>query len=99
MHEITVLNNQIMVKLKKELYVDNTTNLREQLISYLEKGYKNFLLDMGEVTYIDSTGIGFILSFHKKAFSAEGKVIVKGLQGPVKEIFEITRLTNFMEIN
>lgn len=97
--EFTVQSNQILVKLKKELYVDDASNLLDQLGSYLEKGYNNFLLDMKELTYIDSAGLGVILGIHKKAFNKGGKITLKGLEGPVKEIFELTRLTKVFEIH
>lgn len=97
--EFAIQSDRILVRLKKELYVDDASILLEQLGSYLEKGYKNFLIDMKELTYIDSAGLGVILGIHKKAFNIGGKIIIKDIQGSVKEIFELTRLTKVFEIH
>ncbi|HHY72400.1 MAG TPA: STAS domain-containing protein [Bacillus bacterium] len=97
--EFFVQPDHITVKLKNELYIDDASSLRDQLLTYTDKGYNNFLLDLKELTYIDSAGLGVIIGIHKRAFNNGGKVVIEGIQGPVKEIFELTRLTKVFEIH
>lgn len=97
-YNINVEQDQIYITLSKEFYVEEASNFREDLLPYLDKGFKYFILDLSGLTYIDSSGLGVIIGIQKRAISNGGKVIIKGLKGPVKELFELTRLTKIFEI-
>ncbi len=56
------------------------------------------LLDFTEVDYINSTGIALIVSTMAKARSAGCRMIASGLNEHYREIFQITRLSDFMTI-
>lgn len=90
--------NRILLALTGNIYVEEATIVREQLLEYLQEDYKYFVLDVNNLHYIDSSGLGVLVAIHKRALQNGGKVIIKGLQGSVKELFELTRLTNVFEI-
>lgn len=56
------------------------------------------VLNFTEVDYINSTGIALIVSILGKARKDQRKVVAYGLSEHYAEIFEITRLSDFMEI-
>jgi anti-anti-sigma factor len=56
------------------------------------------LLNFQEVEYINSTGIALIVSLLAQARKAHRKIVVYGLSDHYIEIFEITRLADFMTI-
>ncbi len=56
------------------------------------------LLDFAKVDYINSTGIALIVTLMAKARSAGWQVIASGLNEHYREIFQITRLSDFMSI-
>jgi anti-sigma B factor antagonist len=56
------------------------------------------LLDFAEVGYINSTGIALIVSVLARARSQGRKVIACGLSPHYREIFDITRLSDFIEL-
>ena len=58
----------------------------------------NFLLDLEKVDYIDSSGLGVLVAINKRTLQNRGKLIIKGINGLVKELFELTRLTKVFEI-
>lgn len=59
----------------------------------------NFLaLNFGDVEYINSTGIALIVGVLAKARKDSQEVIAFGLTDHFKNIFEITRLSDFMQI-
>lgn len=69
--------------------------------AYDEAGQLNseaLVLNFGNVDYINSTGIALIVSILGKARKDQRKVVVYGLSEHYLEIFEITRLSDFMEI-
>lgn len=91
-------NGAVTVTLTGSLYVEEAAMLREKLISYLEAGERNFFIDLQNVDYIDSSGLGVMVAIQKRALQNGGKVVIRGLKGIVKELFEMTRLTKVFEI-
>jgi|SRR3954447_21808577 anti-sigma B factor antagonist len=61
-------------------------------------GAPSMLLDFGDVDYINSTGIALIVGLLGRARAAGIAVAACGLTDHYREIFEITRLSDFMSI-
>lgn len=55
-------------------------------------------LDFASVGYINSTGIALIVSILARARAERRKVIASGLSAHYREIFDITRLSDFIEL-
>ena len=96
--EITVADNHVVVNVCGSIYVEEAAQIRESLIGYIEKGHKTFVVDLGNVDYIDSSGLGTLVAIQKRALQNGGSVIIKNLKGLVKDLFELTRLTKVFEI-
>ena len=96
--EITVTDNHVVVNLSGSIYVEEAAQIRESLIGYIEKGHKTFVVDLGNVDYIDSSGLGTLVAIQKRALQNGGSVIIKNQKGLVKDLFELTRLTKVFEI-
>ena len=56
------------------------------------------LLDFAAVDYINSTGIALIVSVLARARAERRKVVASGLSAHYREIFDITRLSDFIEL-
>jgi len=56
------------------------------------------VLDFAAVDYIDSTGIALIVSVLARARAERRKVVACGLSPHYREIFDITRLSDFIEL-
>jgi anti-sigma B factor antagonist len=56
------------------------------------------VLDFAAVGYINSTGIALIVSVLAKARAQRRKVVASGLSPHYREIFDITRLSDFIEL-
>jgi anti-sigma B factor antagonist len=54
------------------------------------------LLNFAEVSYINSTGIALIVGLLAEARASERRILVSGLSDHYKEIFEITRISDFV---
>lgn len=65
----------------------------------LEAAPRRILLDFAGVTFINSTGIAIIVGLIGRARAAQVKVEAFGLSDHYREIFEITRLVEFMAIH
>ena len=56
------------------------------------------VLDFASVVYINSTGIALIVSILARARAERRKVVASGLSAHYQEIFDITRLSDFIEL-
>jgi anti-sigma B factor antagonist len=56
------------------------------------------VLDFASVDYINSTGIALIVSVLARARAERRKVVASGLSPHYREIFDITRLSDFIEL-
>ncbi len=62
-------------------------------------GPRRILLNFSDVTFINSTGIALVVGLLGRARAAHVKVEACGLNDHYREIFEITRLVDFMTIH
>ena len=71
---------------------ENTGILRDELRSLLAQGNKNILLNMKDVTYVDSAGLGELVGAYTTATNQGGSVKLLHLQGKMKDLMQITKL-------
>lgn len=96
--QIRLSNQHVYVTLRGNIYVEQASSIREQLIEYIERGHKSFTIDVAGVDYIDSSGLGVLVALHKRTQQGGGQLVIQGLRGAVKELFELTRLTKVFTI-
>lgn len=95
---IEVTGDTVVVHIHGSLYVNDAAALRMELLNYIQKGQKHFIINMTQTDYIDSSGLGVLVAVHKRAVEQKGSVKIRGMHGVVKELFELTRLTQVFEI-
>jgi anti-anti-sigma factor len=61
-----------------------------------QQGVGSVLLNFGDVGYINSTGIAVIVGLLARARKERRQLLACGLSDHYREIFEITRLSDFM---
>jgi anti-sigma B factor antagonist len=66
--------------------------LGEWIESASHSGANEIIVDMGGVTFMDSTGLATLIRFMKQCRAAGGDLCLANLQQPVRIIFELTRL-------
>lgn len=88
-----------MLTLQEErLDAHNSGDLRDRILKLLENGHQNLVVDLSEVRFIDSSGLGALLSGYKNATLRSGTFVLSGLQPRVQSMFELTRLHRVFEI-
>jgi len=92
-------NDVVIIYVKEErLDAHNSTELKSSVQKLFEDGKKNVLIDLKEVRFIDSSGLGALVSGFKNAISHQGNLKLSSLQSQVKSMFELTRLHRVFEI-
>jgi len=76
----------------------NSSELKDAILKQLETGQHRLLIDLKEVRFIDSSGLGALLSGYKNANLHQGSLVLVGPQPRVKSMFELTRLNRVFEI-
>jgi anti-anti-sigma factor len=76
-----------------EIDVATYPALRTALDDLHKGGFCRIIVDLSEVTYCDSTGIGVLAMYAKRLLDAGGRLEVTGLRPDVAEIFTIAGLT------
>lgn len=64
----------------------------------IKKGESNFILDLSRLDYISSAGLRSILSSSKRLKENKGEITLCGLQGGVKEVFDISGFSSIFTI-
>ena len=89
--------NDTVIKLKGDVNRDAEGGL-SAAYEEAQDGPGRLLLDFVEVDYINSTGIALIVGVLARARAASRSVGAFGLTPHYQELFQITRLSDFMEI-
>src|SRR6185437_3176641 len=71
---------------------ENTGILRDELRSLLSQGTKDIVLNMADVGYVDSAGLGELVGAFTTAANQGGSVKLLHLQGKMKDLLQITKL-------
>ena len=97
--DINRTGNSARVGVIGSMYVEDSAVVREKLITLLDEGVLNLTLDLHGLDYIDSSGLGVLISIHKRCLQKGGKMSVTGLRGMVEELFKLTRLDLVFEVS
>lgn len=89
----------IVIYVREErLDAHNSDALKSEMQRLFAEGHKNILVDLKDVRFIDSSGLGALVSGFKNAISHQGNLKLSTLQPQVKSMFELTRLHRVFEI-
>ena len=71
---------------------ESTGILRDELRSLLAQGNKQIILNMAGVSYVDSAGLGELVSAYTTATNQGGSLKLLHLQGKLHDLMQITKL-------
>jgi anti-sigma B factor antagonist len=75
-----------------------TNDLREHVKALLAAGKKKLVLDLAEVSYIDSSGLGTLVSLFTSATSAGAQLKLVQVSGRLHELLVTTKLLTVFDI-
>ena len=85
-------NGVIMVSVDGQLIVANRNELKDKVLKALETGESKFVLDFSSTEYIDSSGLGVLVSVSKKIREAGGELRLAGLNEDLRMLFWSTKI-------
>jgi anti-sigma B factor antagonist len=88
----------LIVEVEGQLIVANRQELKQKVLDALEAGSRKFLIDFTKTGYIDSSGLGVLVSLSKKIRDEGGDLRLAGLNEDLKTLFELTKLDTLFAI-
>ncbi len=87
-----------ILDIKGEIDLYNYCSLKDVVNKMKEKNIRNYIMNFEEVNYIDSSGIGTILSIYSGLVEEKKNFWIANLHGSVKRVIELTKLDKFLPI-
>ncbi len=78
---------------------EGSSALRETLREMVGKNQKKILLNLGDVSYIDSSGIGELVSGFTTVTNSGGQLKLLNLNKRVKDLLQITKLYTVFDVH
>lgn len=95
---IKVNDFSILTVQDERIDAHNSGELKEYLLQMMDKGENNIIVQLEHVRFIDSSGLGALLSGHKHMVAKSGRFALANIQQQVLSMFELTRLNRIFEI-
>ncbi|WP_027186033.1 STAS domain-containing protein [Desulfovibrio inopinatus] len=93
-----LIDDVILLQLKdKSLDVSNAADFKTMGLEYIDSGHHNILLDISEVEFIDSSGLG-VMVFLSKSVKKKGNFGVCSARPEVTKIIMLTRLDRVFHV-
>ena len=99
LNEYSVATGQAVVEVGGEIDVYTAPRLRETLISLVDSGNYQLVIDMEGVEFLDSTGLGVLVGGLKRVRAYDGSLDLVCTQERILKIFRITGLTKVFGIH
>jgi len=77
---------------------EGTMSIRNAIRSLLQSGAKNIVLNLADVSSVDSAGIGELMSAYTTVVNAGGKLMLLNLTKRIHELLAITKLLTVFEV-
>ncbi|MDF2571665.1 MAG: anti-anti-sigma factor [Sporomusa sp.] len=97
-HSLTVSGNQVTVSLDGKIYAHDAGIVRDELLEIIDQGATDIRFDLSKLNYIDSSGLGVLVTVHKRTAEKNGRLVLAGVQGMAAEILKRTRLDKVLHI-
>jgi anti-sigma B factor antagonist len=78
---------------------EGSSALRDLMREMVGKGQKKILLNLGDVSYIDSSGIGELVSGFTTVTNSGGEMKLLNLNKRVKDLLQITKLYTVFDVH
>lgn len=98
--ELKIRKNKdvFIIDVSGEMDLYNSYKLKELVMKMLERQVQCMIINMEEVDYIDSSGIGALIYICSTMKKANAKLFITNIHGSVKKVIELTKLMKFFPI-
>jgi len=87
-----------VVRVDGQLIVGNRQELKDLIQAAVDRGERRILVDFSGTGYIDSSGLGALVSIAKRVREVGGELRLSGLNEDLRSLFELTKLDTLFSI-
>lgn len=88
----------VVISVDGQLIVGNRHELKQKVMDALDVGERKVVIDFTNTGYIDSSGLGALVSLSKKIRDQGGELKLAGLNEDLRTLFELTKLDTLFTI-
>ncbi|MCU0821139.1 MAG: STAS domain-containing protein [Spirochaetes bacterium] len=88
----------VSLQIVGEIDLYNAPEIKDIISKLIEERCYNVVIDLERVSYIDSSGIGALISSLSNLKKYHGGLKIINVYASVRKVFELTKLTSFFEI-
>ncbi len=96
--QVSKSGDVMVIDVEGQLIVGNRQELKQKILDELDGGERKFGVNFSETGYIDSSGLGVLVSLSKKIREQEGVLRLASLNEDLRTLFELTKLDTLFEI-
>lgn len=86
-------------RLSGDLDIVTSDAVKRDLAALVAAGHVVIELDIADVGFVDSSGLGVLVAIHRHATSQGGSFVVRSAPPQVQRLFEITRLGDLLTVD
>ncbi len=87
-----------IIQLEGEVDVYTAPQLKQQMVSMLEGGTRELVVDLAKVEYLDSTALGVLIGGLKRMRERDGNMALICPSPRIRRVFEITGLDKIFDM-
>ncbi|SJM94109.1 STAS domain-containing protein [Crenothrix polyspora] len=91
-------NFNILTVQDERIDAHNSGELKDTLLQMIARGDTQIIVQLQQVRFIDSSGLGALLAGNKHIVAKSGRFVLVNIQPQVLSMFELTRLNRVFEI-
>ncbi len=95
---ITRKGDVVVIEVEGQLIVGNRQELKQKVLDEAEAGARKILVDFAGAGYIDSSGLGVLVSLAKRLRELGGDLRLANLNDDLQTLFELTKLDSLFQI-
>ena len=95
---VTRHDDVVQLDIGEQLVVRGRQEFRDIVVDELEKGHRKFVCDFSRTGYIDSAGLGVLISVSKQIRAEGGELVLCNLNEDLRSLFHLTKLDTLFGI-
>lgn len=88
----------VIFDINGEIDLYNAPEIKDKIKEEMNKSKVNIIINLDKVSYIDSSGIGVLISSLSNLKKVGGSLKLINVYASVRKVFELTKLTSFFDI-
>jgi len=97
--EVTSQDDAAIVKLAGEIDMNHSPAMHQALLEVLKSQPRRLIVDLADVSYMDSSGVGTLVDALRRVHGYGGKMALVAVAPRVLSVLQITKLDQFFEIH